>query len=43
MIQSTFDPCLLFNDLAIAVISIQTDDTLIATNTEFIAKEEYEL
>ena len=39
----TFDPCLLFNEKATAIISIQTNDILIATNIEFIAKEEYEL
>ena len=43
IVPSTFDPCLLFNEKATAIISIQTNDTLIAANTEFMAKEEYEL
>ena len=43
MIPSTFDPCLLFNKHATAIIGMQTDDTLISATNEFMIKEEEEL
>src|SRR5947209_3288516 len=43
MIPSTFDLCLLFNKHAIAIIRMQTDDTLILATNEFIKKEKEEL
>ena len=43
MTPSTFDPCLLFNKHATAIIGMQTDDTLISATDEFMIKEEEEL
>ena len=43
MTPSTFNPCLLFNKDATAIIGIQTNDILIAAIPEFIAKEEQKL
>ena len=43
MTSSTFDPCLLFNKHATAIIGMQTDDTLISATDEFMIKEEEEL
>src|SRR5438045_1930342 len=43
MTPSTFDPCLLFNKHATAIIGMQTDDMLISATNEFMVKEEEEL
>ena len=43
MTPFTFNPYLLFNKDATAIIGMQTDDTLIAAIPEFMAKEEQEL
>ncbi len=44
MIESTFDSCLLHIEfIHFEVINIQTDDTLILADDEFVALEENEL
>ena len=43
MTSLTFDPCLLFNEHAIAIIRMQTNNMLILATNEFIVKEEEEL
>jgi hypothetical protein len=43
MNQSTYDPCLLYSNKPFGVIRIQTDDTLILGDREFIKKEQLQL
>ena len=43
MNQSTYDPCLLYSNKPFGVIGIQTDDTLILGDREFIKKEQLQL
>ena len=43
MNQSTYDPCLLYSVQLFGVIGIQTDDTLILGDDDFVKKEEEEL
>ncbi|KAI1002480.1 hypothetical protein K3495_g5719 [Podosphaera aphanis] len=43
IIPSTYDPCLMGNKNATALVGLQTDDSLIAANSEFIVKEEQEI
>ena len=41
--QSTYDPCLLYSNHPFGVIGMQTDDTLILRDSEFIEKEQIQL
>ena len=43
MISSTFNLCLLYNNHLTAIISLQTDDTLIAADNIFTVLEQEEL
>jgi hypothetical protein len=38
--QLTYDPCLLYSNHPFGVIRIQTDDTLILRDSEFLKKEQ---
>jgi hypothetical protein len=38
--QSTYDPCLLYSNHPFGVIRMQTDDTLILRDSEFLEKEQ---
>ena len=41
--QSTYDPCLLYSNQPFSVVGIQTDDTLILGDYDFIDKEQAQL
>ena len=43
MNQSTYDPYLLYSTQPFGIIGIQTDDTLILRDPDFLNKEELEL
>ena len=43
MTSSTFDPCLLYRNDKLALVGLQTDDSLIASNAEFMVLEDREL
>jgi hypothetical protein len=43
MNQSTYDPCLLYSNHPFGVVSIQTDNTLILRDSQFIEKEQLQL
>ena len=41
--QSTYDPCLLYSNQPFGVVGMQTDDTLILGDYDFIDKEQAQL
>jgi hypothetical protein len=43
MVQSTFDPCLLYSNDLFGLVGLQTDDTLILALKDFANKEQLEM